>query len=143
MTAHECITGGLLVLLLATVSGAEAAVTVDGDFPGGNILLDRIEGDHVYLRQDIRDTKGFWFWWHCRVRGASGTTLTFHFTNGNVLGTRGPAMSLDQGASWTWLGTKTVKGAAFSHAFPDAISAYWIRFRSDTPCTATEQLEYR
>jgi len=25
----------------------------------------------------------------------------------------------------------------------DAFSAYWIRFRSTTPCTATAQLEYR
>jgi hypothetical protein len=29
------------------------------------------------------------------------------------------------------------------HQFPDAFSAYWIRFRSDTPCTATAQLTYR
>jgi len=34
-------------------------------------------------------------------------------------------------------------GAPLTHTFPDAFSAYWIRFRSDTPCAATAQLEYR
>ena len=60
--------------------------------------------NRVFLRQDLRDTEGFWFYWYFRVRGASGRTLTFHFTDGKPVGVRGPAISLDEGATWTWLG---------------------------------------
>jgi hypothetical protein len=94
-------------------------MTVDAGFPGGNVILERVEGDDVYLHQDLRDTAGNWFWWHFRVRGAVGRTLTFHFTKSNVIGTRGPAVSLDKGAMWSWLGTKAVTGATFRYAFPD------------------------
>jgi len=87
---------------------------IDADFPGGNILIDHIEGDHVYLRQDCRDTPGFWFYWHLRVRQAAGRTLTFHFTDGKVSAARGPAVSTDGGSTWDWLGP----GDAFSYAFP-------------------------
>jgi hypothetical protein len=87
-------------------------------FPGGNILCDRLAGDHVYLRQDLRDTEGWWFWWHFRVRGAAGRTLTFHFTDKDVIGTRGPALSRDGGLSWSWLGRDSA--AEFSYTFPAA-----------------------
>ncbi len=33
-------------------------------------------------------------------------------------------------------------GETFAHNFPDAFSAYWIRFSSSEACTATAQLEY-
>lgn len=93
---------------------------VDADFPGGNIALERIEGDDVYLHQDLRDTAGDWFYWHFRVQGAAGRILTFHFTRGekSPLGVRGPAVSDDGGQSWRWLGTQATRGASFVYAFP-------------------------
>lgn len=89
---------------------------LDAAFPGGNILVDRSDGDFVYLRQDLRDTEGWWFWWCFRVRGAAGRGLTFQFTNKDVIGTRGPAVSTDGGLSWAWLGAGTKAG--FYYAFP-------------------------
>lgn len=89
---------------------------IDAGFPGGNIVVERIEGDAVYLHQDQRDTPGFWFYWHFRVRGAAGRTLTFHFTQGNVIGARGPAVGSDGGKSWSWLGMESVRGASFVYA---------------------------
>ena len=80
-------------------------------FPGGNIVIDRVDGDTVYLHQDLRDTEVFWFYWCFRVRGAGQRTLTFVFTQGDVIGTRGPAVSLDAGRTWGWLGSEAV----FSH----------------------------
>ena len=77
-------------------------------------LFERIEGDQVYLSQELRDTNGWWFYWNFRVRGAAGRTLTFKFTNGNVFGTQGPAISLDNGLTWSWLRTKTIKGTQLS-----------------------------
>jgi hypothetical protein len=31
---------------------------IDAAFPGGNILLNKIDGDTVSLHQDLRDTSG-------------------------------------------------------------------------------------
>ncbi len=92
-------------------------LTIDCDFPGGNILLDRVEGEDVFLRQDPRDTSGFWFHWSFRVRGAEGRRLTFHFTDGKVVGVRGPAVSRDGGESWRWLDDKTVTAESFACEF--------------------------
>jgi hypothetical protein len=89
---------------------ASSELCIDADFDGGNIILERIDGSHVYVRQDIRDTNGDWFFWRFRVRGAEGRRLMFHFTAGPVIGTRGPAVSRDGGRSWEWLGAGAVSG---------------------------------
>ncbi len=36
---------------------------IHSDFPGGNIIFDRIEGDTIYIERDLRDTEGDWFYW--------------------------------------------------------------------------------
>jgi hypothetical protein len=100
--------------------------SLDCDFPGGNIIVERIDGDDVFLRQDLRDTEGWWFHWAFRVRGAAGRELTFHFTNGDVLGGMGPAVSVDGGLGWEWAGTGGVvrdpeeKGVVFKSRIPAA-----------------------
>lgn len=95
-------------------------ITIVADFPGSNILVERIDGEDIYLRQDIRDTTTFWFYWAFQVCGAQGKHLTFHFSGGDVFGVRGPAVSYDDGASWQWLGDDIVsrqdrEDVAFSH----------------------------
>lgn len=111
---------GFATTLRAGEPGAAAmgAIRLDADFPGGNIVVDSIAGDTVTLHQDLRDTAGNWFYWHFRVRGAAGRTLEFRFSESNPIGTRGPALSLDGGKSWSWLGTNAVKGKTFTCAFP-------------------------
>ena len=112
-----CVTAIVILQTSVTAEQTAALPRVDCDFPGGNIILDRVEGDNVYLRQDPRDTPGFWFYWYFRVRGAEGRKLTFHFTGGNVIGARGPAVSTDGGKNWNWLGLDSVKGTSFAYAF--------------------------
>jgi hypothetical protein len=112
------------VLCLALPIAAE--VKVDADYPGGNIILEKIEGDTITLRQDIRDTKGWWFYWNFRVKGAAGRTMTIRFTDRNPIGVRGPAMSTDKGLTWKWLGRKATKGASFTYAFPAGVEE--VRF---------------
>jgi len=94
---------------------------VSTDFPGGNIIVEKIENDDIYLRQDLRDTTTFWFYWAFRIDGAQGRKLTFHFTGGDVLGVRGPAVSYDGDVSWRWLGEDCVNRndveVAFSYEF--------------------------
>ena len=113
-----------LVVALSTVYGTKTAknMMIDGDFPGGNIVVEKIEGDDVFIRQDLRDTSGWWFYWCFRVRGAEGRTLNFRFSEigtspNSVLGARGPAVSLDGGQSWRWLGRENVTPTSFTYQF--------------------------
>jgi len=115
-------------------------IAIDCDFPGGNIVVERIEGDRVYLHQDPRDTAGFWFYWYFRVRGGAGRTLTFHFTKGNVLGVRGPAVSTDDGKTWQWLGADAVKGASFTYTMPKKAQA--VRFCLAVPYQESDLGEF-
>ena len=76
---------GLGLILLATLGPAflvgASSVQIDANFPGGNIVVERMEGDTVFLHQDLRETAGDWFYWCFRVRGAAGRTLQFQFTS--------------------------------------------------------------
>jgi hypothetical protein len=96
---------------------AEEPVTIDADFPGGNIIVERIEGDTILLRPDQRDSSTWWFYWYFRVRDAADRNLKFQFTDKNPIGTRGPAVSTDGGHTWSWLGSKAVKGSSFTYKF--------------------------
>jgi hypothetical protein len=94
-------------------------LAIDAGFPGGNILLERISGDQVYLSPDLRDTERWWFYWYFRVTGCGGRSLTFNFEGDNPIGVRGPAASGDGGRSWRWLGEGAlVQEGSFRYAFP-------------------------
>ena len=56
---------------------------ISADHPGGNIIVDKIEGNDVFVHQDLRDTDGWWFYWCFLVSGRG--VITFHFTNGCVV----------------------------------------------------------
>ena len=122
---------GLLIAGMVIAGANAEEFRIDCDFPGGNIIVESIDGDTVSLRQDPRDTPGHWFYWYFRVRGAAGRTLTFRFTKGNVIGVLGPALSLDRGVTWTWLGAASVDGASFRYSFPT--SADEVRFSMGMP----------
>ena len=79
------------------------AITVDCDYPGGNIILRKIDGSRIVVTQDQRDTEEWWFWWNFRVRGAAGRTLRVEFDNprGGPVGPNGPVMSTDR-RQWRW-----------------------------------------
>lgn len=108
------------LVFLTPCQASEEKLQVDADFPGGNIIVDKIEGDDVHLHQDLRDTSGYWFYWSFRVRGAASRSLTFHFKNDgkSPIGVRGPAVSIDGGQSWKWLGAQAVRDATFHFDFP-------------------------
>lgn len=92
-------------------------LTIRNDFPGGNIIVDQINGDHVALRHDQRGSTAPWFYWYFAVHGAAGRTLQFTFTDGDVIGERGPCVSRDGGTSWQWLGRAGVRGTSFDFDF--------------------------
>lgn len=109
----------LAISPLNAVDEPSTTLQIDADFAGGNIVLEKVEGDDVYVHQDLRDTAGYWFYWQFRVRGGAGRTLTFHFTGDrSPIGARGPAVSDDGVKSWRWLGAESTRGSEFTYAFP-------------------------
>ena len=106
-------------------------ITIDCNFPGGNILVDEIRGDEIFVHQDLRDTTTDWFYWYFRVNGAAGRHIRVTFTKSNVIGVRGPGLSLDGGKTWQWLGAEAVEGLTFSYAVP--ATAEDVRFSFGMP----------
>jgi hypothetical protein len=90
--------------LKADMGWGGGSFEVSTDFPGGNGIVESVSGDTIHLRPDLRDTEGDWFYWSVRVRHAAGRTLRLVFTQQKPLADRGPALSVDGGRSWRWVG---------------------------------------
>ena len=93
---------------------AKASATkarLDADFPGGNIVVERMADDIAFVAPDQRDTQTneWWFNWCFRLRAPAERPVTIVFTGKNPMGVRGPAMSTDGGVTWKWLGAGAVK----------------------------------
>lgn len=99
---------------------------IHSDFECGNIRLLKVDGDTVYLKNDLRDTDGDWFYWAFCVEGAQGKTLTFAFDK-NWVGYFGAAVSHD-GISWHWSESR-ISPAAFTYTFRD--DEYKVFFAHD------------
>lgn len=115
-------------------------ISIDADFPGGNIVVDSITGNDVFLHQNLRDTEINWFYWYFRVSGVAGKTVTFHFTHPwkgisarSVIGVRGPAVSFDEGWTWRWLGADIMEKNSFRFTFPE--NEREVRFSFGMPYT--------
>ena len=109
------------------------AFTVDSDIPAGNVVVERIEGDTIHARPDLRDTEGHWFYWCFRVRGAAGRTIRCRLTSPHTLTDMGPAVSLDGGWTWSWVGPDAMDGWSFEYAVP--AGADDVRFSMGMPYT--------
>lgn len=108
-----------------------AAIAIDSDFPGGNIVTESISDDEIRVHQELRDTDIDWFYWYFRVRHADGRTLRFQFTQSRAIGVRGPAYSFDEGWTWSWLNDADIDGNSFAFTFPD--DARSVRFSFGMP----------
>jgi hypothetical protein len=117
----------LIALVMAGIFPVCAEVRVDAQIPAGNIVYERSEGDRVFLRQERRGSTQWWFYWAFRVCGAEGRTLTFQFTDGEPVGTRGPAVSEDKGLAWNWLNKDFTK-KSFTYTFTSSASEVWFAF---------------
>lgn len=74
---------------------------------------------NAWVHQDLRDTKEDWFYWCFRVTDAGAKTMQFHFTQSAAIAARGPAVSMDGGQTWNWLGAESVDGNSFKFKFPE------------------------
>ena len=117
----------LLIAALMVEFSAYAEICVDAKIPAGNSVYERMAADQVYLHQEQRGSTQWWFYWAFRVCGAEGRTLTFHFTDGEPVGTRGPAVSGDKGVTWHWINKDFTK-KSFTYAFSSAETEVWFAF---------------
>ena len=83
-------------------------LAIDTEFPGGNVIVEKVDGFNVSLKRDLRDTVGSWFYWCFRVNFRKAGTYRFRFLHSNAIGTCGPAVSLNGAVSWQWLGPECV-----------------------------------
>ena len=109
-----------------SAAAGEASFTVDRNIPAGNIELEKIDGDTVYVHQELRDTEGSWFYWAFRVKGAGGRTVEFRFTRTVAVGTRGPCVSLDRGRTWNYSAEQGATRKSFVYSFPADAEEVWF-----------------
>ena len=88
---------------------------IHNGFTGGNISVNKTDGNNVYLKNELRDTAGDWFYWAFCVEDAQGKELTFHFEK-TRLGYWGPAVSYDL-QNWHWL--DDCDGDSFTYRFAE------------------------
>lgn len=86
------------------------------NFIGGNIRIEKTDGNTIYLNNELRDTTEDWFYWAFCAEGCAGQTITFRFPQ-TRLGYYGPAVSHDL-TNWTWLG-KGEEADAFTYTFAE------------------------
>ena len=117
---------------LISINTRSQQINIYSDFPGGNLLIDKIKGDTIWIRPDLRDTKGDWFYWCFAMNEAKGKTLTFVFSKPNCLTSKGPATSIDKGNHWNWLNANSAWDSSFSYTF---ITNGEVRFSMGMPYT--------
>ena len=117
------------VLLPANI--ASQGFNIYSDFPSGNILIEKIKNDTVWMRPDLRDTQGGWFYWCFATDNAKDKTLTFLFTKSGFT-VMGPAVSYDSGLSWDWLNTGSATDNSFIYTFKTDAE---VRFSMGMPYT--------
>lgn len=118
----------LAVLVLSSLPGlpVQAAdhgvVTINSEFPGGNVAVTKNDGSSVHVAPDLRGDKP-WFYWCFEASSSKGGRVTFVFPEKVVgfkdgaIGNQGPAISTDLGETWQWMGTEQVDGSSFFYDF--------------------------
>ena len=119
---------------------SELPILIETNIPGGNAIIESFKGDIVKLRPDPRDSAGVGFYWSIRVRNAANKSLTFVFSKQTPVGMHGPAVSMDEGATWQWMGNPDGSMDSFRCAFPQKAPSvclsvgitytlqHWLRF---------------
>lgn len=97
------------------------SVKINADIPGGNVIVLHSNEQETILKKDLRDSAGNWFYWCFRAEFDQPGTHTFRFepSESPAVGTRGPAISADNGLTWRWAepGTWDIKENFFRYHY--------------------------
>lgn len=83
-----------------------AMLHIDRAYPGGNVRVDRIEGDTLYVRPDVSGHETWWFYFNFRIWNAAGRRVKVIFGDTDQAGpltVKGPCARFD-GGPWDWAG---------------------------------------
>ncbi|MFW5757229.1 MAG: M14 family zinc carboxypeptidase [Bacteroidota bacterium] len=128
-----------LIVFLSLLGCKEpnAPVSINAEFPGGNIKIDSIVENTVFLKPDQKGTdttKGNWFYWYFEVNGCEGRNLKFVFNQQHSITRKGPAYSKDKGKTWQFLYPDTLADQDyFTFSFDD--DDHSVRFCLTIPYT--------
>ena len=110
--------------------GEAGGIKVDNLMPGGNIEFVRAEDETIVLRNEMRDTEGWWYWWAFRVRGAAGRRCVFRFEKNRGwdenVSNRGACVSLDGGCTWSYTEREPFSPQQFTYTFPKDANEVWF-----------------
>ncbi|MCM8539119.1 MAG: hypothetical protein NE328_02520 [Lentisphaeraceae bacterium] len=103
-------------MLLTVISSVVAetfskdGITINTDYKGANMKFVSIEGDTVTFTPDLKGGRN-WFYWSFEISSTKSRDLTFVVqTKQKYMGMvapQGPAISLDLGDTWDWLGAES------------------------------------
>jgi len=105
MKLHSIITPVIILFISMQVHGEE--VKISTSFPGGNVVVEKIDANTIYLNSDLRGGQP-WFYWCFDATVAKPGKRVFDLGKPKKIGVRGPAFSIDEGKSWRYLGTENV-----------------------------------
>lgn len=111
---------------------ADPKVSIRADFPGGNVSVAADDGAGVRLAPDLRGGDP-WFYWYFEATVAEPATVTFTFSGSPMIGVNGPAVSLDEGKNWRWLGTDQVRYADTAKPPRERSESFHYTFTTDKP----------
>ncbi len=105
-------------------------IEISSEFPGGNIVVNKIKGDTVWLEPDLSLTEGKWFYWYFKISGITGKKIVFKFDQPNVFAKYGPAYSMNNDETWKWFGENRIVDNAFSFSFSeqDTVAFFSVAF---------------
>ncbi|MBQ2967653.1 MAG: hypothetical protein IJE10_06000 [Clostridia bacterium] len=84
-------------------------VTIDENFSGGNILVDGMKQNVIYVRPDLSDTSTDWFYWNFKATSETDRTVTFKFKGTPyIISASGVAYSYDD-ETWNYLSESAYK----------------------------------
>jgi hypothetical protein len=112
------------------LTNGQNPVKISADFPGGNIIVNKISEDTVWLKPDLSFTEGPWFYWYFKASGISGKRVFFKFDQENVFAKYGPAYSLNNDDTWKWYGENRISGNGFAFTFSeqDTVAYFSVAF---------------
>lgn len=102
---------------VAYAQAPDTDLTIRADFPGGNMVIEKMTSDTVWIVPDTRGIVGDWFYWYFSAEAAVDREIHFVFPE-HKIPTFGPAVSLDGGATWNWMFDEQHSGmSSFSYQF--------------------------
>ena len=115
-----------LIFLHVFSALSQAEPVISADFPGGNIVVVKTHSDTIWLKPDLSETEGNWFYWYFKASNIAGETLFFQFTLDDQFTSFGPAYSINNNETWKWYGENQVHNNGFSYSFTQADTVAWF-----------------